>query len=225
MGSIKKRGLWNTTRVLWSEVLFDWVHGTETMRLATLSELGDIDSQNQSFGGDYQGVNAWLFSRTFQAVFETTDIDRAALGRLGFVDFGSGKGRALLLAALQGFGRVTGVEFSKQLCRDASENWARLKSKKPGALAHSALDVVCGDATKYTVKSDDHVLFFFNPFSSPVLDQVVANAVASLKAHPRPHAVVYMHPRFPAVFEQAGLKPVATIGSPRVVPDAIVYTL
>lgn len=223
LGSIKKRGLLKTTRVLASEVLFDVRHGTQTMRLATLEDLGDVASQNRSLGGDYQGVNAWLMSETFKLLFETTDIERGALGRMGFVDYGSGKGRALLLASLQGFGRVTGVEFSPTLCADARQNWERFRQRHPKSTAGTACEVICADATQVDVRVDDHVFFFFNPFSSPVLDHVVERVMASLRKHPRPHAVVYMHPRLAGVMEHAGLKPVATLGSPKVMPDAILY--
>ena len=49
----------------------------------------------------------------------------------GFVDFGCGKGRVLLLAAGFGFARITGVEFAKELCDIAKERGPLPKEDGP----------------------------------------------------------------------------------------------
>lgn len=223
-GSIRKRGVLRTVRVLWSEIAFDWKYGTQTVKLAALDSLQDIQSSNKAFGVDYQGVNAWLFARAMTAAIECADLDPAAFGRMGFVDFGSGRGRALLLAALRGFGQVTGIDFSATLCEDARKNWNLLQAKN-STVVGSSVEVICADATQVQLDSSMHVFFLFNPFGPPVLAEVAARIRESLESSPRPHAIIYIYPLHAHVFEAAGFRNVASVGSSGVTPDAAVYTL
>ena len=49
-----------------------------------------------------------------------------------FLDIGCGKGRALCMAAHLGFKKVTGLDFSKDLCEIATENLTITKQNIPG---------------------------------------------------------------------------------------------
>ena len=42
--------------------------------------------------------------------------------KFNFIDFGSGKGRCLLMAGILGFKNVIGIEFAKDLCEWAKRN-------------------------------------------------------------------------------------------------------
>lgn len=61
-------------------------------------------------------------------------IDSLALDprQTSFVDFGSGKGRALIHASFRGFRQVIGVEFSDQLVNIARHNAARFHDLRAG---------------------------------------------------------------------------------------------
>ena len=48
-----------------------------------------------------------------------------------FLDIGCGKGRALCVAAHQGFKKLTGLDFAKDLCEAAKENLSITKQKIP----------------------------------------------------------------------------------------------
>jgi len=107
-----------------------------------------------------------------------------------FVDFGSGKGRIVLLAAELPFRRVIGVEFSKQLHDVALEN---LRGALPG-LNCKDVELLLADATQWKVPDEATVLFFFNPFHGDVLAKVFANIRRSLEEAPRKITIVYVRP-------------------------------
>jgi hypothetical protein len=51
---------------------------------------------------------------------------------------------------------------------------------------------VHADATEFALPQDDLVVYFFNPFSVPVLSCVLDNLLASLEAHPRRVILIYL---------------------------------
>ena len=48
-----------------------------------------------------------------------------------FIDIGCGKGRTMAVAAYYGFNKVSGIDFSKELCQAAVENLEKVKLKLP----------------------------------------------------------------------------------------------
>lgn len=85
----------------------------------------------------------------------------------GFLDFGCGLGRVVLLAHRLGFSPVVGVEISARLCIRAREN-----------LAHTPVEVVHGNALEYLVPSAVRTFFLFNPFRGVTLRAVLGNIEA-----------------------------------------------
>jgi SAM-dependent methyltransferase len=110
-----------------------------------------------------------------------------------FVDYGSGKGKILLLAAECGFRKVIGIEFSEELHRIAQDNIRRY-----GGVAPQRVELVCADATAYVLHDDENVFYFFNPFEADVLAGVAAQIKASLQRRPRHIWVVFFDPRLVA---------------------------
>jgi Methyltransferase domain len=100
------------------------------------------------------------------------------------VDFGSGKGRVLLLAAGYRFKRTVGVEFSRELDQIARRKVATLREES------KRIQTVCTDATRYDVPPEPLVLYFYNPFASNVMTEVLARERRSLEAAPRPAWIV-----------------------------------
>jgi hypothetical protein len=102
--------------------------------------------------------------------------------RYGFLDFGSGKGRVLLAASQFPFKSVLGVEFAIELHKTAENNIRQYRRAK---VRCGALKSILADATAFELPSIPLVLYFFNPFSGPVLAAVIANIERSLAIHPR----------------------------------------
>lgn len=131
-------------------------------------------------------------------------------GKFEFVDMGSGKGRALLIASEFPFKRIVGIELSEQLHAVAVSNVALYK---PDNQACTTFDLKCMDALKYDFGTAPMVLFLFDPFGRDILKQVVANLDASLRAAPREAYVVYVYPQFEDVLAASSmLRPIKTGG-------------
>lgn len=82
-----------------------------------------------------------------------------------YVDFGSGKGRTVLLASELGFKRSLGVDLADFACEVARRNVVSYRSR---AAQRSACEIVNADATSYEIPAGDVVLFFNNPFGPDV---------------------------------------------------------
>jgi SAM-dependent methyltransferase len=108
-----------------------------------------------------------------------------------FLDLGSGKGRALLLAAMYPFARIVGVEVQPGLDAIARQNIERFAD---GGQRCHRIESLCADAREYAFPPTNLVLYLFNPFPDYVLRQVLANLVASARRAPRSIFVLYNAP-------------------------------
>lgn len=159
---------------------FDKRYRTDTSSFVEVRDL-EVAGGNKRHGERYQPSPVYSLRRL--------------LGRLAiryedysFVDFGSGKGRTLLIAGELPFRQVLGVEFSEELHRRAERNIACYGKRKA-----THIQSVHADATAFSLPADALVLYFFNPFTQPVLDRVLANIVASAGACPRRIILVYLY--------------------------------
>ena len=148
-----------------------------------LSDL-DIPSSNWIDGNDYAAIEPLRFKH----VMAGFDI---ALEYYTFVDFGSGKGRALLLASEYPFKQILGLEFSPELHRIAEENIQRYNSASQKCRDIQSVNV---DFADYVLPPEASVLFFFHPCRIRVLSEVVAGIGRSLLSHPRPLYIAYVAP-------------------------------
>ena len=117
-----------------------------------------------------------------------------------FVDFGSGKGRAILLASEFPFKRVVGVEFSEELHRIARENINHFSKK---GCQCAKVESICMDAVDYPLPDDDLVCYFCNPFDETLMTQMVANIRKSLLRQPREIFILYYNAKESHVFDRA----------------------
>jgi SAM-dependent methyltransferase len=107
-----------------------------------------------------------------------------------FVDFGSGKGRVVCLAARLPFRRVIGVEFVDEFNRVARRNIDANRHR----FACQDVQVVTSDATAWEIPDDMTWAYFFNPFTAPILRTVLDKIVESLDRAPRRLTLVYVNP-------------------------------
>lgn len=111
--------------------------------------------------------------------------------RFTFVDFGSGRGRVLLAAAEKPFSAVRGVEFSGRLHAEAECNIANYPAERLGC---RDVRSVCIDAAEYQLPEGDCILYFFNPFSADLIDQVVTRALETAQSRQSRVILVYYNP-------------------------------
>jgi hypothetical protein len=95
-----------------------------------------------------------------------------------FIDFGSGKGRAVLMAAKHGFRKLRAIELRKELHEQACSNFCRCRN-----LDSCNMESININAAEYEFPNQKLVLFFFNPFGRQVMEAVLENLGASLDCH------------------------------------------
>jgi predicted RNA methylase len=115
-----------------------------------------------------------------------------------FIDFGSGKGRMLFIAARYGFRCVRGIELRKKLHQQALRNLRQCRHT-----CGAAIESVHMDAALYEFAAEKSVLFFFNPFGSEVMIRVLARLMDSLDRHFRDVWVVLHDPKYAHLADQA----------------------
>jgi SAM-dependent methyltransferase len=161
---------------------FDRRFATETTVPCDLADL-EIASENKTGGVRYEPTQV----RPFLQLMKLLHLDR----RSTFVDFGCGKGRALLLAAEYGFDRVVGVEFAADLCETARRN---VETYVRRSRTRSRITVLHEDATQYRIQASDSVFYMYNPFSDDIMRRVIGNIRCSINETPRQVHVIYLNP-------------------------------
>lgn len=179
---------------------FDRLHGVDTDgKFGGWTYLSDLDiaSSNWIDGHDYLPIDP----DRFKSVLDSID---TGFEGFTFIDFGSGKGRALLMASEYPFQRIMGLEFSPELHRVAQQNIKRYSSPTQKCRNIESLNV---DFANFTLPPEALVLFFFDPCRGRVLAEVMAGIRRSVVACPRPVYVAYVAPRSEVeqLFASAGL--------------------
>jgi SAM-dependent methyltransferase len=163
------------------ETALDRRFGTETSGWVQLDEL-NFESDNKAFGVIYMATPARLF-------FKSMEYLPNDLGDYTFVDFGCGKGWAMLNAAEYGFKNIIGVEFSPQLADIAKGN-IEIYGTKTG---NRQVSVTQSDAALFDIPAGNCVLYFFNPFSIEVSSVVFQNVMRSWAENPRPIFIIWCY--------------------------------
>ncbi len=182
--NFRKVGVVTTIRYVVSDLLFDWRYQIDTINTAQLDTLA-IDSKNKSVGNYYEGTNAYIF----QKMISRAEVDPS---KSCFVDFGSGKGKAMFMAAERGFRRIIGVEFSIELVEINRKNLEIFKQKTK---SKAEFEILHMDASEYAIPADANLLFFSNPFNEALTAKVIGNILKSYEQSPREIWVVHLHPQ------------------------------
>ena len=113
------------------------------------------------------------------------------LSRFVFVDIGSGKGRALLMASDYPFKRILGVEVLPELHRIAEQN---IRGYKSDSQRRTSVTSICTDARSFEFPDDPLVLYLFNPLPESGLVTMLANLSQSVASKPREVWILYHNP-------------------------------
>ena len=162
---------------------FDEQFGVDTSGLVYDLPTGHA---HDAYNNGYFAVAPSVFHGVMQAMAERLRVD---FRHYTFVDIGSGKGRALLLACAYPFREIIGVELSPELDHIARANVARY----PGG-AQRKITCLHGDATEFVWPAGPLVIYMWNAFTRPVMEQVFHNLQLSLTREPREVYLIYMHP-------------------------------
>ena len=197
--SVRHYGLWHTVTQLaeafyrfvrellpdrrktrFADLDYDWDHNVDTTR-------SNVSLRTQLFvaltAHQYFPSEPWLFEEIMQAL-------PADKSKFTFIDIGSGKGRALLMASPYGFGRIMGVEFVPEWHRVAEENIRKFTAQHAPGMPITS---VCTDARDFQFPADPLVVYLFNPFPEPVMATVLEHLCASWQTAPREIFVAYRY--------------------------------
>jgi SAM-dependent methyltransferase len=166
---------------------FDQAHGVDTEgEHAGWTHLSDLDiaSPNWIEGRDYAAIKPERFTR----VLGSLDIPWA---EYTFIDFGSGKGRALLLASEFPFKRIVGLEFSPELHRVAEANIGLYRSAGQKCRDIQSLNL---DFVDFSLPNEPLVLFFFDPCRGSALEKLMKRIRELLLVNPSPVYAAYVAP-------------------------------
>jgi len=193
---------------------FDQQYGIDTSGLVSLNSLDMLQHPNAVYAGPYAPSSV----SQVRTLIEKLDIE---IDRFIFIDFGSGKGRVLLVAAQFPFREVIGVEFSRQLHEIALRNIARFPKDQ---LHCRSIRSILDDATAFVLPPSDLVCYLYNSFESKVLTSVVQRLAAHAGNGYR-IIVIYVNPVHREVFDQSGVFTViAEPPQEKWLPGAVVLT-
>lgn len=195
---LSRRGYANARR--WVEkIWYDRAHGIDTSDVVRLDTLGLAATHRQ----DYHATPWPILERTLSALeLHPGDV---------LIDFGCGKGRVVVAAAMRPLRRVIGVEISSQLAGLARANFERARAK----LKCLDVTIVTADVVSYVVPDDVTIAYFFDPFHAEIFAKTVSNLLASLERRPRRLTIVYMDPEEEPILLAAGARLVASFGGLR----------
>ena len=195
----------------WKEKTFDKRHHIDTSGMIWIDEL-DVEASDKARGWGYMATGPEWFSILLSKI----ELDCKGTT---FVDFGSGKGRSLLLAAEFPFKQIVGVEFSPALHMAAENN---IRTWKSSTQQCTSVESIQADATEYKLPEGPLVLYFYNPFKEDVMQEVLANIRNSLLEAPRPITILYANPTCRALLDEAAFLEIE-IDLPGHEPGLLVY--
>jgi hypothetical protein len=182
---------------------YDWEHEVDTTR-------SNVGVRTQFLTGltarPYFASEPWLFEQIMEALALSIQqsaisqgLAHGALPDFTFIDLGSGKGRALLMAAKHGFKEIIGVEFMPEWHRIAEQNIRKFRASSGSALP---IESVCMDARDFEFPNDPLVIYLFNPFPEPVFVVVLERLRQSLLENPRPMLLAYRYLEFESLIQK-----------------------
>lgn len=172
---------------------FDKKYGTDTTTMVGPAEFG-VSTEKVRYSTKYIAT----LPRTFDRI---TDAMKIRFEDYTFIDFGSGKGRILLLASELPFKRVVGVELSPRLHEVAQRNVQIFQARTQ---KHRNIELVCMDATAYALPDENTVFYFFDPFELPIMSAVMDNMRQSLQRHQHKVSIAYVNPTYGVAMDRSG---------------------
>jgi hypothetical protein len=172
---------------------FDNQWGVDTSGVVSV-DRSEVLGSNWIHGFDYQGTGA-------VALYDALSGFSIQFEQFTFIDFGSGKGRAILTAARFPFREIIGVEYSQHLNETARRNVLCFPETEKKC---KSINIVYADAATFSIPKYPLVVFLYNPFGRPVMANVVNNLLTSFRRNPRRIIVLYFNAVFADLWRNAG---------------------
>jgi len=184
--------------------------GIRTFGAHASDELS-IDADSKWGGHLYQPSSSVLFEKTLNVLpFKLAD--------KVFLDIGSGKGRALILAAEAGFRKVIGVEYAAELNDLAHTNIERVRDRFP----NTEFELQEGDALQYDIPEEVDVIYLFNPFDETATKELLKKVKPAFERM-KPLFLIYVHPVHCNVLQEVLGEPKYVISNSKGAPEVKVF--
>ncbi len=173
---------------------FDRKYGIDTQGVIDVSEM-NIPRDAASHSCYYGPTPMTLFA---DIVLNLSINDKEFV----FLDYGSGKGRTLLLASNYRFQKIIGIELAPRINETACKN-IDIYCKQVGRDS-SEIVSICANATDFPLPTENLVIYFYNPFDEVIMRQVLSNIEKSFVEAPRMMYIVYVNPIHRKLVEDSG---------------------
>jgi len=187
--SVRTRGIVGTIKLIryrLSERYHERRLGIDSWRYTRIKELG---IENPAYN-DYRATDYSGFRRVMKYL-------KVRNGGEVFLDYGSGMGRAVIVAATYPFRKIIGVEISPELNAIARQNVERARKR----LKCSDIELITADVASFRMPPEVMVAYFYNPFRREVLENVLDDIHRSLVEAPRKLTIIFKNPA-PSGFEE-----------------------
>lgn len=182
---------WSAATSRWDSD-FDARLAVKTSKIRNVPDL-DLDPAAAANANRYEATTRL----EFRMVMSMIDLDpRDYL----FIDYGSGMGRAMLMAAQYPFAMIRGIEASAHLHEIAVRNVAAFL---PGSPACRDVVPVLMDARAAVPEHAPFLAFFYNSFAGDTLRAVLGNLARAATSH-RPCYLVYLNPTCRKLVDETG---------------------
>jgi hypothetical protein len=157
---------------------FDALHGTDTF---SRMDVPVSDDPADAVRWGYSAINHDFFREIMRSI-------PTPLAPYTFVDIGSGKGAAVLMASEFPFVQLQGVELSADLVALAKSNVVQFNQTSGKSLAPVWTE---GDFFKWAIPHQAQLFFFNNPFPEHLTLPAIQRLEQSLAEHFRPVLLVF----------------------------------
>jgi hypothetical protein len=171
---------------------FDSKYGTDTARTVGVWAL-DIPDGKLEHTNRYETVAPEVFYASL------SELEISYEGFV-FIDMGSGKGRALLLASRFDFREIIGVELSAHLNAVANSNLGIFTDESRKCFK---IQSICQDVLDYQLPNENLVVYLYNPFGEQVMRSVVSKLEDFVRRFSKSVYVLYQHPLHKEIWEQS----------------------
>jgi hypothetical protein len=173
---------------------FDLKYGLDTEN-SYLPNLKEVAGRNWIYGLKYEACNPFKVNEILKVIEIPYD-------QFTFIDLGSGKGRALIVASNFPFKAIIGVEYSEQLIEIAKRNFSLYPESN---IICRNVSFVCADVADFNIPEGPIVIFLFNPFGAKVMRKVAENIVNSYLGNHRKFVIIYINSEFSYVWKNQKL--------------------
>jgi hypothetical protein len=185
---------WRAQYGQWLAKRFDTRYGTDTVRQVAVAAMQGVPITLAEHAVHYEATAIPKLRCALRVVKRQLG---PALGEFAFVDIGSGKGLAVMLASRAGFRQVYGVEMSPELHLIAESNRQLFVARHRDA---APIHLTCMDALQYELPAGDMVIYLYNPFSAVLMSAFIGR-LRSLDGAPRQVLLAYVNPLHQHLFD------------------------